>query len=208
MNEVWKEVGGFDGDYEVSNYGRVKSFKRYKKGKILEPGKDSNGYLQVNLYNNKKPHPKSIHRLVLEAFKPNKDLTKTEGNHLDGNKKNNYVGNLEWCTHSENLKHAYKLGLMIPMKGQNHPFYGKKHLEEERKKQSETRKELFRIGKLNLKGEKNPRSKLTDKKVIKIWKYINEGILTQKEIGEIFSVHSKTISKIKTRKTWKHIKIK
>ena len=160
MNEVWKSIKDYS-DYEVSNLGRIKSFK-FGKEIILTPGKDSCGYLYVGLCKNGKRYPKSIHRLVLEAFKLNEDLNKTECNHVDGNKENNYIENLEWCTHSENMKHAIETGL-INNKGEESPNFGKSRSEEWKKEQSK-----------RMKGENHPRSKLTEKNVIEIRVDLNE----------------------------------
>lgn len=106
--EEWRPVVRFPG-YEVSDKGSVRSFKS-RKVKILKPGKDSNGYPVVGLYKDGKRHWLLIHRLVAEAFleKPGCDY---ETNHLDGDKTNNHVDNLDWVTRSENLKHAFRTGL-------------------------------------------------------------------------------------------------
>lgn len=103
--ECWREVKGFEGLYFVSDYGRVRSQK-----KILSPKKEKNGYLRVTLYKTRKAKTVSVHRLVAEAF-----LGPCSGNmqinHKDGCKVNNHVSNLEYCTCSENIKHAYDAGL-------------------------------------------------------------------------------------------------
>ncbi len=107
--EVWKPIAGYGGMYEVSNYGRVISYKR-GKGKLLRPivthGK-WNGYLCVSLYDktNKTSRKVKIHRLVAEAFIPN-DKHLPLVNHKDENKRNNRVDNLEWCSMSYNVKYA------------------------------------------------------------------------------------------------------
>ena len=106
MKEEWKETKEH---YLVSNFGRVKN----KYWKILKPIKKENGYYRV--YLKSKWYP--IHRLVAEAFIPNPD-NKPQVNHIDGNKKNNNVNNLEWCTAGENIKHAYKTNLRSA-KGEN-----------------------------------------------------------------------------------------
>ena len=104
--EIWRPVVGFEGLYEVSSYGRVKSLKRpyennggiqWTKERILSPGKDKDGYLQVNLHCNGKQHQRKIHRLVAQAFLPNPDNLPMV-NHKDEDKTNNRVDNLEWCT--------------------------------------------------------------------------------------------------------------
>lgn len=114
MKEIWKDIDGYEGLYQVSNLGRVKSLMchGFKRVKILKGCRYAKGYLIVNLYKSGKPISKSIHRLVASAFIPNTQLKK-EVNHLDANKVNNYVDNLEWCTTLENVKHAIENGLRI-----------------------------------------------------------------------------------------------
>jgi len=98
--EIWKPITGFT-NYQVSNYGRVKSFAR-KISKIMKPTvKNNGGYLNVHM-GNKWPR---VHRLVAMEFIPNPD-NKAQVNHIDGDKKNNHYTNLEWCTNEENAKHA------------------------------------------------------------------------------------------------------
>lgn len=97
--EIFKDIKGFDGVYQVSNFGRVQSLKGGKK-KILSQH-DRQGYRQVSL--NHKSY--SVHRLVCETFIKNQD-NKPYVNHKDGNRANNKVDNLEWCTPKENSHHA------------------------------------------------------------------------------------------------------
>lgn len=87
-----------------------------KTGKAIKPFKDSCGYLMVNLYNNDKKKTCLIHRLVATHFIDNPE-NKPCVNHIDGNKENNDIPNLEWATHSENMVHAYNTGLKKPNKG-------------------------------------------------------------------------------------------
>lgn len=105
--EIYKKIKGFE-RYSVSNLGNVRSDI---SGKILSQRKASNGYLRVNLRTGKiayeKPTVIHVHRLVAEAFLP-PIAGKTYVNHIDGNKENNNVQNLEWCTPQENSEHAYK----------------------------------------------------------------------------------------------------
>lgn len=105
MIEAWKTVSGFDGLYEVSSLGRVRS----KRG-VRSTYVGHRGYVQVTLYKNSTAYPKKVHRLVAEAFLDN-SLNKREVNHIDGNKLNNTVSNLEWVTPSENKIHAQRMGL-------------------------------------------------------------------------------------------------
>lgn len=120
MNEVWKDIEGYEGLYQVSNLGCVKSLTRKVRcknnkfriiiGKILIPIQTKNGYLFVNLWKNNKIKRVLVHRLVAETFIPNPE-NKPEVNHINGNKLNNYVDNLEWNTRSENTIHSYKIKL-------------------------------------------------------------------------------------------------
>jgi len=119
MQEIWKDIEDFEGKYQVSNFGRVKSLKRkisesWKGNKaetiILNPLKGDRRYLQVSLWSNGKDHKRYIHRLVAKAFIPNPE-NKPQVNHKDGDKCNNAVNNLEWNTRSENVKHAISTGL-------------------------------------------------------------------------------------------------
>lgn len=110
--EIWKPVQGFEGLYEVSNLGRVKSIGTYntcKKG-IMCPMIDTDGYPHVRLYNSGVSRDVSIHRLVALAFIPNPNNYKYV-NHKDEDTRNNTVGNLEWCTNSYNL--AYSNGKKV-----------------------------------------------------------------------------------------------
>lgn len=103
QGEIWRPVPDYEQLYHVSNYGRVKSFW-LDKVKILKPTL-SNGYLIVGLYKSGKQKGLYVHRLVAQAFIPNPD-NKPEVNHRDGNRFNNFVGNLEWMTAKENTQHA------------------------------------------------------------------------------------------------------
>lgn len=110
--EIWKDIEGYQG-YQISNFGNIKSFRKYKNGKLMIPQKDKKGYLQICLYKNRKSKTKKMHRLVAQTFILNNE-NKPQVNHIDGNKTNNNVNNLEWCNNSENQLHAYKNGLEKP----------------------------------------------------------------------------------------------
>lgn len=107
--EEWKSIPGYDGKYEISNYGRVKSYQYCKKQKsnerILMPIQQQTGYYFVNLYKDKKMKTVAIHRLVAEAFIPNPSNLPVV-NHKDETRTNNYFENLEWCTHEYNLSYG------------------------------------------------------------------------------------------------------
>jgi hypothetical protein len=117
---VWKDVKGYEGIYSVSDTGIIKSndreieineFERTVKGHIRKQFCDKNGYCVVDLYKGNERKKCKVHRIVMEAFKPNKNACKLDVNHIDGNKKNNNLLNLEWCTRKENINHAVKSGL-------------------------------------------------------------------------------------------------
>lgn len=129
MQEIWKDIEGYEGLYQVSNLGNIKSLKRktwngyifvQKEDLILKPGLNAKKYLYVSLSKDNKTHTYRVHRLVAQTFIPNPE-NKPQVNHIDGNKSNNNVDNLEWCTNSENQIHAFKLGLKPSFIGSKNP---------------------------------------------------------------------------------------
>ena len=118
-----KEISGFEGLYVIDDTGNVASVKK-RKGRVgvIKPTITENGYCRITLRNNGRKRTVYIHRLVAEAFIPNTE-NKPCVNHIDGDKTNNSVSNLEWCTYSENMKHAVSKGLnAFPnLKGELHP---------------------------------------------------------------------------------------
>lgn len=122
--EIWKPINGFDGQYEVSNIGRVRSLDRYVfcksktkpnmfTGCIIKQKKDKYGYIVVGLKKNQKSYIKKVHRLVAFAFIKNPNNLPTV-NHIDGNKENNIFENLEWVSFCENSRHRTKNMLAKP----------------------------------------------------------------------------------------------
>lgn len=114
---LWRWVVGYEGRYLVSDQGQVMSVpfmpdekhaKQKQSGMLVKPRDNGRGYLLVQLYKSKKAKAKYVHRLVAEAFIPN-PCNKKEVNHLDGNRANNCVSNLEWVTSSENKLHASRV---------------------------------------------------------------------------------------------------
>ena len=131
MIEEWKDIKGFEKEYQVSNLGRIRSLDRIKqvvgknqysnyntkityKGKIIRLRKTKFGYMQVCLRKNNKVLYKIVHRLVAQAFIPNPNNL-PEVNHIDSNKENNCVNNLEWCTSRENKIHSILYGNRKPI---------------------------------------------------------------------------------------------
>lgn len=121
LNEEWREISGYGGAYRVSNTGKVWSVsRRVRVGSwngetttrdiLMSQRRDQKGYLRVYLNDRGRTRFVPVHRLVANAFIPNPEH-KPQVNHIDGNKCNNNVLNLEWCTNSENQIHAYRLGL-------------------------------------------------------------------------------------------------
>ena len=106
-NPIWKDIKGYEGLYQVSDDGRV---KRVSTDRIANITVDGRGYSKKAITLNGETKQYSVHRLVAEAFIEN-PLNKSEVNHIDGNKLNNCVENLEWVTRSENMKHAHKNNL-------------------------------------------------------------------------------------------------
>ena len=128
--EIWKDIKGFEGYYQVSNYGNIKSLTRFdgireRQGQEIKQNLKYNGYLQVGLRKNSERKFYSVHRLVAIHFIDNPE-NKPQVNHIDCNKQNNNINNLEWTTSKENLYHAKINGLRnnIP-KGEKHPNFGK-----------------------------------------------------------------------------------
>ena len=124
--EEWKDIQGYEGKYQVSNHGRVKSLARYRKNngnsqsfqgeRILKQSVNNKGYCIVELCRDSKRKRHSVHRLVADAFIENNE-NREQVNHKDENKQNNHVENLEWCTCKENINHGSHNERMAKTKG-------------------------------------------------------------------------------------------
>lgn len=138
MSEIWKDITGYEGLYQVSNYGNVRALDRYVKNKLedrcrLLKGKpmalndNGKGYKFVGLSKNNKRKNYYVHKLVANAFIDNPN-NYTEINHKDYNKSNNNSSNLEWCSRSFNVKDTYTKGVriapksMLGRRGKEHPL--------------------------------------------------------------------------------------
>ena len=105
--EEWRAIVGTNGEYKVSNTGKVMTTKT---GRILKPCIDQRGYERVCLFKADRTRRYKVHRLVAMAFIPNPN-SKPQVNHIDGNKRNNNIDNLEWVTNDENFRHSMENGL-------------------------------------------------------------------------------------------------
>lgn len=123
--EEWKNISGYEELYKISNYGRMMSYHIDKSGRLMNLYKSTKGYKVVDL--RKLGHPPrsmNISRLVALTFIPNPE-NKPCVNHKDGNKLNDFVKNLDWCTYSENTIHAINNDLIIFKRGKDHHAFGK-----------------------------------------------------------------------------------
>lgn len=129
--EIWRDIIGYEGLYMVSSFGRVKSLDRYvnhypsgkmiQKGDVIKAQINKRGYESLKLSRGGKSIRFLVHRLVLIAFIPNPE-NKEQVNHIDCNKRNNYLENLEWSTQSENMRHSFDNNLHNKA-GDNHPSH-------------------------------------------------------------------------------------
>ncbi len=121
--EEWRDIAGYEGLYQVSNHGRIRSLDRYVphrtfgtkfcQGHVMVAHKTNSGYLAVNLCKDNKYKTYDIHRLVAMAFIPKPEADKDQINHKDENKENNAAGNLEWCTCSYNNTYGTRMEKQI-----------------------------------------------------------------------------------------------
>jgi hypothetical protein len=178
MKEIFKDIKGYEGLYQISDKGRVKSLARKVnhphsgfqtlKEKILKSGKNSRGYLVVILCENKIRKTSMVHRLVATTFLRNFGDKKTI-NHKNGVKTDNHLGNLEFVTQKENVQHSYNMGLS------------------------------------NNRGEKSCLSKLTEKEVLQIRDLRGCGRFSQREVAEFYNCVESTVNAVVNRKSWRHI---
>lgn len=174
--EIWKDILGYEGYYQVSSMGRVRGIDRLNvkgkplEGRVLKPAISMN-YKCVALMKNRNHKTHKVHSLVCEAFLGKRDKG-IECNHINGDKLDNRVENLEYCTRTENILHA--------------------------------RKVLERKMISGCIGEKHGCSKLRNEDIINIRLLYSEGVL-QIELARMFNVRQTSISNIVLRKSWRHI---
>lgn len=179
MKEIWNDIPGYEGLYQASSLGQIRSiFRPRTSGGILKPILDIGGHLQVGLYKNNKQKRLLIHRLILETF-IGPCSSEMQCRHLDGNPINNRLTNLKWGTQSENQQDSIRHGTFFhpDNRGSNngHAILQEFDIPEIRK--------LLKSGRNGISGRK----------------------YSQEEIAKIFGVNRYTISMISTKKTWKHI---
>jgi hypothetical protein len=175
--EIWKDIPKFNNEYQISNFGRIRSkhaviirsngTTHTRASKILKPANDK-GYLKGAVCVDKKMITYKIHRLVAEAFVAGCDETK-EVNHIDGNKSNNHFLNLEWVNRSENMKHAVKIGL-LPV----------------------------------TRGSERTQAKMTEQDVLMIRKMMKEGV-PRKDICKKLNISVHMYKDVQRGKTWRHV---
>jgi hypothetical protein len=175
MEKIWRDISGYEGSYQVSSLGQIKSLKRKKWNgfdyqevieKLLSQ-KSHKGYKYVNLCINSHQKMIGVHRLVAIAFVPNPE-NKRYVNHIDNNPSNNLLENLEWVTQKENIQHSVKQG-------------------------------RFNQGILS------PRTKFTEEQILDIRKKIFNKEISQGKLAKELGVTQNCINEIINRQTWKHI---
>lgn len=190
MNEIWKVIEEYP-DYQVSNIGRIKSFKKNNEN-ILNLNKNDKGYFRINLWKNKKYKTKKIHILVYETFYNDKLKSNECVHHKDENKENNYYENLEKMT-----KFNHK---SFHNKNEKNPMFGKSLSNDHKNKIREKS-----IGVLSSNHKLRNEEVWLIKKILDS-DYYKSGKITQEFIGEMFGVGISTVSDIKTGRTWTHLK--
>ena len=173
--EEWKDIDGFDGVYKVSNHGKIISY--LTNPKLLAGTINESGYRYANLRKMNQTKCLRWHRIVAKAFLPNPNNL-PEINHIDGNKLNNCVSNLEWCTRKQNMVHAKENGLMPSDVDAKH---------------------------LYKKGESNIKSKLKKNEVLEIRRMYKLGGCTHRDLAKHFGISRGHVSRVLSKHVWTHI---
>lgn len=179
MNEIWKDIEGFEGSYQVSNEGRVRSLPRYKRKteRILKPSPNNVGYMLVQLRSGgKERKSKLVHRLVMQAFEPITEFM--EVNHKDLDITNNSLSNLEWVTRQENIDHY------------------------------NNSEKAANINRSTTVGSNHHLSDLTDEIVIELrrrWELVKDVYGAGRALSREFNIKDSTRRQITSGATWKHL---
>ena len=192
--EVWKDILGYEGLYQVSNYGRIKSFIKYRgtDERILKQIKMNTGYFCINLSKNIISKPKQVHRLVFETF-IGKIPENYDVHHVNEDKENNNLYNFKLMSEKEHRS--------LHKKGENNPLFGKHHSIKTKMKMSKPRSEETKMKmSKSKKGENNPNFKISNQKIIDIQIDIESGDYAQTEMAKKHGVGQTTISRIKNNK--------
>lgn len=176
MEEQWKPIP-FAPKYEASNLGRVRRGDRIKAQREFSPSKP---YMRVKIHGK----TKMVHRCVLAAFVG--DRPELEVNHEDGNKRNNVLTNLSWCTHKANVDHAYATGLNTAVRSASSATWRRLHAE----------------GAITFhRGEAHPQHKLNEDQV----RAIRASAESSPTIAKQYGINPRTVRDIRSRKIWRHV---
>jgi len=174
--EEWKLIPGYGENYKMHQSGAIYSLL---SNRYLKTGDNGKGYKFVNLWTPNGEHKREyVHRLCLKVFSGHKEGL--ECNHIDGNKSNNHIDNLEWVTKSQNHKHAYETGL-------------NRVSEYQKKRTSDANR-----------GSGHGGTRLKERDIINI-RHLYDSGMTYKKISNIYGVHRDTIGNIVRGNTWKHV---
>ena len=213
MTEIWKDIQGYEGFYQISNLGNVKSLERvvdkgngilqHRKERIMNKRESIDGYYIAKLNVNKKSTSIAIHILVARHFIDNPN-NYPEVNHKDCNRKNNQVDNLEWCTHQQNVEYSKQLGHYKTKSGCDNPNYKNDTL----KIKYKNNPTLAKINNSRLR-EQNGRCvkiRMINNDVIKDFNFIGEAaeylIVNGYTNGNVNSIRSNIINAIKNNKKY------
>ena len=178
MEEVWKDIEGYEGLYQVSNLGNVKSWHTHggKCGALLNTTLNKDGYCIVTLHKESKHKSYLVHRIVAYLFITNVH-NKPHINHIDGNKQNNKINNLEWVTPIENYIHAIKNDLINQSRITRH------------------------------RGINHHKTKLNEQQVKEIYKLAIHDNIKMVDIAERYNISPSNVKNIKNKITWKHLNL-
>lgn len=179
MAEIWKDVPGYEGKYQASTYGRIRSLGRFRvgrygnlckiSGKMLKFTTMDNGYLAISMHLNSAQKTRLVHQVVLETFVGPCPPGMQTRHFPDADKSNNRLANLEWASHQQNMKDQYEQGTLV-------------------------------------KGEASCKAKITEQDVRRIRARANSGESQRSIMKDYPSIGQMQISRIVRREQWKHVK--